>query len=101
MIRKKEKIAKQASALHEDESMMAYLEETGYQSITNEAEEIQHYTQMFRESGNKVTRVNIRMTARDVEKARSLALREGIPYATLLTSILHRYLTGRLKEDKV
>ena len=38
------------------------------------------------------------MTARDLEKAQSLALREGIPYATFLTGVLHRYLTGRLQE---
>ena len=39
------------------------------------------------------------MTERDVEKAQAIALREGIPYATLLTNILHRYLTGRLKDS--
>ncbi len=38
------------------------------------------------------------MTERDVEKAQALALRKGIPYATLLTSILHQYFTGRLVE---
>lgn len=37
------------------------------------------------------------MASRDVEKAQALALREGIPYATLVTSILHQYFTGRLK----
>lgn len=41
---------------------------------------------------NKVKRVNIRMTARDVEKAQALAWRQGIPYATFLTGILHRYI---------
>ena len=40
----------------------------------------------------KVKRVNIRMTEWDVEKAQALAMRQGIPYATLLTSILHKHL---------
>ena len=39
------------------------------------------------------------MTEWDVEKAQALAMRQGIPYATLLTSILHQYFTGALKEN--
>lgn len=84
--------------LKEDEDLIAALETVGYQSIKNETAEIQRYTQIFRESGEKIKRVNIRMTARDVEKAQAVAMREGIPYSTLLTSILHQYFTGRLKE---
>lgn len=37
------------------------------------------------------------MTEWDVEKAQTLAMRQGIPYATLLTSIIHRYFTGQLE----
>lgn len=82
----------------DDSDLINTLETDGYLSIENEPEEIRRYIDIFKESGNKVKRVNIRMTERDVEKAQSLALREGIPYATLLTNILHKYLTGRLKE---
>jgi predicted DNA binding CopG/RHH family protein len=57
------------------------------------------YAVPFVEQEDKVKRVNIRMTEQDVEKAQAIALREGIPYATLLTNILHRYLTGRLKDN--
>lgn len=80
-----------------DQKMIDCLETSGYEPIENENEEIQRYTELFRNSGSKIKRVNIRMTTRDVEKAQALAMREGIPYATLLTSILHQYLTGRLK----
>jgi predicted DNA binding CopG/RHH family protein len=86
------------SQFDEDDEIISALETGGYVSIQNAASEIQRYTQIFKESGTKVKRVNIRMTARDVEKAQAVALREGIPYATLLTNILHHYFTGRLKE---
>ena len=89
---------KVTSLLDEENEMILALEAAGYESIQNEAAEIQRYTQIFKESGTKVKRVNIRMTTRDVEKAQAVALREGIPYATLLTNILHHYFTGRLKE---
>ena len=92
---------KTASTLDEDNDMIADLESSGYKSILHEAAEVERYTKIFNDSGNKVKRVNIRMTSRDVEKAQAIALREGIPYATLLTSILHQYLTGRLKKALV
>lgn len=86
--------------LDEDQEMISALETSGYRSVEDEAAEIQRYTKMFRDGGNKVARVNIRMTSRDVEKAQAMALREGIPYATLLTGILHRYFTGQLKDSR-
>ncbi len=99
MDKRKMKSIKKISILHEDDAMIASLETGGYQSVAHETEEVQRYTKIFKESGNKVNRVNIRMTSRDIEKAQALALRQGIPYSTFLTSVLHRYLTGRLKED--
>lgn len=84
--------------LDDENEMIAALEASGYEPIQNQASEVQRYTEIFRESGTKIKRVNIRMTARDVEKAQAVALREGIPYATLLTNILHHYFTGRLKK---
>lgn len=86
--------------VNEDKLMIDALENGGYESLENENTEIKRYTKIFQDAGRKVRRVNIRMTERDVEKAQVLAMREGIPYATLLTSILHQYFTGRLKAIK-
>jgi predicted DNA binding CopG/RHH family protein len=46
----------------------------------------------------KDKRVNIRMTARDLVHLQKAALEEGLPYQTLIASILHKYITGRLVE---
>jgi len=43
--------------------------------------------------------VTFRAYTRDIQKLKAMALRQGIPYQTLLTSVLHRYVTGELKED--
>lgn len=90
-------IKKKINILDEDQAMISALETSGYEPIENEDSEIRRFSKIFRESGTKIKRVNIRMTSRDVEKAQAIALREGIPYSTLLTNILHKYLTGRLK----
>lgn len=78
--------------LSEDTELISGLEAGGYVPVQNLQTEIQRYSKIFRETGNKVKRVNIRMTEWDVEKAQALAMRQGVPYATLLTSILHQHL---------
>lgn len=46
----------------------------------------------------KDARINIRLSSRDLRALQSLALREGIPYQTLVASVLHKYVEGRLVE---
>ncbi|MCE2398796.1 MAG: antitoxin [Gemmatimonadetes bacterium] len=46
----------------------------------------------------KTRRVNLRVTERDFALAHARALEEGLPYQTLLSSVIHKYLTGRLIE---
>ncbi len=48
----------------------------------------------------KEARVNLRLRADDVEKIRQKAEREGIPYQTLIGSVLHKYATDQLIEEK-
>nr|VFJ59499.1 MAG: hypothetical protein BECKDK2373B_GA0170837_108312 [Candidatus Kentron sp. DK] len=38
------------------------------------------------------------MTGRDLIHIEKAAMREGIPYQTLIASILHKYVDGRLVE---
>ena len=42
--------------------------------------------------------INIRLTSRDIEGLRRLATREGLPYQTLIASILHKYVNNYLSE---
>jgi predicted DNA binding CopG/RHH family protein len=48
----------------------------------------------------KDRRVNIRLSAGDLQDIQVKALAEGMPYQTLIASILHKYVTGRLEERK-
>ena len=52
------------------------------------------------ETALKDYRINVRISKRDVEALKTRALEEGIPYQTLVTSILHKYVTGRIIEKK-
>lgn len=43
--------------------------------------------------------ITVRVQERDIAKIKAKALEQGIPYQTLVASILHRYASGTLKED--
>lgn len=61
-------------------------------------DELEKLRAAARATGTKDRRVNIRLSSADVRDIQALALREGIPYQTLISSILHKYVTGRLVE---
>ncbi len=46
----------------------------------------------------KNKRINIRISSRDLTRIQKRATIEGIPYQTLISSTLHKYITGKLKE---
>ena len=46
----------------------------------------------------KDRRVNIRLSSLDLSDIQVKALEEGVPYQTLIASVLHKYVTGRLSE---
>ena len=51
-----------------------------------------------RSTGLKDRRVNIRLSSGDLSDIQVKALEEDIPYQTLIASVLHKYVTGRLRE---
>jgi predicted DNA binding CopG/RHH family protein len=46
----------------------------------------------------KDRRLNIRLSSKDLEAIQRRALAEGLPHQTLISSLLHNYATGQLRE---
>ena len=67
-------------------------------AVANMEQEIQWAREAARNTLNKTKRVNLRVTERDFNLAHARAREEGIPYQTLLSSVIHKYLRGRLVE---
>jgi len=44
----------------------------------------------------KDARINIRLSSKDLRALQARALKEGIPYQTLVSSVLHRFVDGQL-----
>jgi len=51
-----------------------------------------------RETMKKTRNINIRISENDLESIKLRAVREGLPYQTLIGSLIHRYAAGTLKD---
>ena len=61
-------------------------------------EKIKEWQQIARNTLRKKP-ITVRVQERDIARIKAKALEQGIPYQTLVSSILHRYAEGKLKED--
>jgi predicted DNA binding CopG/RHH family protein len=61
-------------------------------------QEIKKHRSIAEATFKKDARINIRLSSRDLRSLQARALREGIPYQTFVSSILHKFTEGRLVE---
>ena len=81
---------------YEREVLVAY-EKGGLKSVATKGE-LARLKAAARSTAIKDRRVNIRLSSGDLSDIQVKALEEGIPYQTLIASVLHKYVTGRLAE---
>jgi predicted DNA binding CopG/RHH family protein len=82
-----------------EEEILASFERDEWQSVPNAKREIARYTGYARSALAKDRRVNVRLSSRDLEELQARAAEEGMPYQTLLSSVLHKFVTGRLVDS--
>ena len=83
----------------EELELLASYENEEWQSVKNINEEKARYQSYTRAAFRKDKRINIRISERDLLALQQRAMREGIPYQTLVSSVLHKYVSGRLVEE--
>ena len=81
-----------------EKEIFAAFEQGTLNSVADLKNEMADAREAAKNTFNKNKRVNLRMTEQDFDLAHIRALEDGIPYQTLLSSIIHKYLTGRLVE---
>ena len=69
-----------------------------WKSVKNLEEEIERHRGYARQTLKKDKRVNIRISSMVLDELQTRAVEDGMPYQTLISSILHRFVTGRLIE---
>ncbi len=83
----------------EEQEILTAFESGTLKSIPDLKEEKQRIMHSAKAHINKAHRVNIRLNTMDFQKAQAKSMREGIPYATFIASIIHKYLSGQLVEQ--
>ena len=79
----------------EEQILVEALEAGEFQSKLS-AERLADLEQTAENTFKKDKRINIRISSRDLQAIQSRSLQEGMPYQTLIASIIHKYVSGSL-----
>ena len=83
----------------EEKAILRALEQGKLRRIPNFQREKKRYQGYAKAMLDKKKNINIRVSEYDLLKLKSRALEKGLPYQTLVSSVLHQYSTGSLKEQ--
>lgn len=83
----------------EERALLQSVERGQWRSTASKAA-VKRYVQAARRTLRKDRRVNIRVSQADLADLRARAFEEGLPYQTLISSVLHKYVTGSLTSKR-
>ncbi|WP_198262542.1 BrnA antitoxin family protein [sulfur-oxidizing endosymbiont of Gigantopelta aegis] len=79
-------------------AIVDYIESDKPQSVDHLEQKTQQLKSAAKAKYSKRKAINIKVLESDIERFKAKALSEGMPYQTLINSILHKYITGQLTE---
>jgi predicted DNA binding CopG/RHH family protein len=80
----------------EEKDLMESIDRDEWQPVKNIVQEKEKAIAAARNTLKKEKRINLRLTQKDYHQIQIKAIEEGIPYQTLISSIVHKYLNGSL-----
>lgn len=80
----------------DEQDYLETFEQGEWESVKDVKTKIIEHQQYARNTIKKDKRVNIRISSKVLEEIQVLAAKNGVPYQTFMSSILHRYVTGEL-----
>ena len=83
-----------------EQEILASFERGEWKPVRNQRGEIARLRAAAAATLLKNKRVNIRISSRDLEGLQARAAEEGVPYQTLMASVLHKFVSGRLVETQ-
>ena len=78
----------------EEKELMESIERDEWRPVKNIDQEKEKAIAAARNTLRKDKRINLRLTQKDYHQIKIKAIEEGIPYQTLISSIVHKYLNG-------
>lgn len=81
----------------EERALENEIENGEWSETENMEQEIKRYQAQAKTFLSKNKNINIRLTEWDYNKIKARAAEEGLPYQTLVSSLIHKYLSGKIK----
>jgi predicted DNA binding CopG/RHH family protein len=83
---------------NEEKKIIDSIEKGEWRSISELQREIEKSKKIAKATLRKDQRMNIRISKKDLDELKVKAIEEGIPYQTLVSRLIHKYLSGSLVE---
>lgn len=80
---------------HEEKELLEEIERDEWRSIVKSSSDLTLFRDAARRTLRKDKRVNIRISERDLNSIQRIAAEEGIPYQTLISSVLHKFVSNK------
>jgi predicted DNA binding CopG/RHH family protein len=80
----------------EEKEILEAFESGKLKRVKGAPEKIAEHQKIAEATFKKDARINIRLSSRDLRALQARALKEGIPYQTLVSSVLHKFVDGQL-----
>lgn len=78
----------------EEEEILDAIESGRWELVRPKKSELAYYAAVAKSTLQKSERMNIRISKGDLNRIKAKAAEEGIPYQTLVASIIHKYVSG-------
>ncbi|MBA3582896.1 MAG: hypothetical protein H0W44_10660 [Gammaproteobacteria bacterium] len=94
-------IIKEQKLDEEEQELLEAFERGELKSVDNLAEELAFAREAAANYFRKDARINIRLSRSDLNRIKQKAAYEGLPYQTLIASLLHKYAAGHLQAGHI
>lgn len=81
----------------EEKELLKSYENEEWETIKDFKKKKNEYQKAARNTSIKNRRINIRLSEKDLSNLKAKSLEEGMPYQTLVASIIHKYISGKFK----
>ena len=83
----------------EEKEILVAFEQGKLKPVKNRVRELAQHRKVADSTFTKDSRINIRISSKDLRALQKRALAEGMPYQTLVASVLHKFVEGQIVEQ--
>ncbi len=83
-----------------EKKVLKDFEQDKLKKVPNAKKKALLYKECARQTLNKTKNINIRLSYKDLQEIKAKAIKKGMPYQTLISSLLHQYSGGIIRDGE-